>query len=530
MKISIKNYFNRSLILGLSILFAVSACKKDPKGGGGEQPEPVATRADLTKDSIYLYAKQTYYWNEGMPDIATFKPRSFKDNETLLDAIRALESPNKPRWFTTADPTPREKYSFLDDGTVSDNLGGVSGDFGFSVFYHTATAGQGSNDLRIKYVVPNSPAAAKGLQRGYRITKINGRTELATTSDANVAFVSDAVFGNGGTISMTVEKPGGATEDVSITRGSYNNNPILKTSVITNGSKKVGYLVYNSFTTNSRTNLENAISQIAAAGSTELIVDLRYNGGGSVLTADVLTNLIAPATANGKVMYTTYWTNTMQSGAAKILENQPLLDENGKLRRTGDANLQGYVPKNGKWATRFDMGYRPIWDEGNQEKFAKIGNAAFTKVYFLVLSGTASASELLINNLKPVMDVKIIGRKTYGKPVGFFPIHIDKLDLYIPQFETKNQLNQGGYYDGMVPDHDIADDVTKDFGDPTEALLAAALSHSTKGTFSAARTGNTISAAGSKMTVSEERQLREVLEKDQFKGMIDDRPHTKLRR
>jgi carboxyl-terminal processing protease len=501
LKMNHKAHLSKLTILAFGLLFGISACKKEPNN----TPEPLPpTRAELTKDSIFLYAKETYYWNDQFPSYEVFKPRTYASNQAVLDAIIKLPGTGKPV----------DKYSFLDDGTVSDELSGVSGDFGFSVFYN----GSGSSDLRIKYVSPNSPAAARGLKRGYRITKLNGRTDLSASSDATVSFVSNAVFGSASSVSLTVEKPDGASVDVVVNRASYATTPIFHTAIYTAGSKKVGYIVFNSFTTNSRDALTAKIAEFTAAGVSELVVDLRYNGGGSVATSDLFTNLIAPASANGSLMYTTVWTKTMQNiktreqQRASILAKQPLTDADGKLQPfTGGAN--------GMYATYADIDYSP---EANREVFAKVGAATFSRVYFLVLSGTASASELLINNLKPVMDVKIIGRTTYGKPVGFFAIGIDKLDLYIPQFETKNSLNAGGYYSGMTPDFTIADDVTKDFGDRTEAMLATALNYAEKGTFALSRPNNTISSVRA-MSVSEAEQLTNEFDKNRFKGMVDDK-------
>lgn len=502
----IKSNIQRMLILSFGLIIGFSSCKKDAKLTPTTTAPTVmvpATRAELTKDSIFLYAKDTYYWNEPFPTYDAFKPRSYATNQAVLDAIKALPAPGKPV----------DKYSFLDDGSVSQQLSGVSGDFGFSVFYNGERP---SNDLRIKFVSPNSPAEAKGLKRGFRITKINGRTEISTAVSANVSFVSDAVFGSAASVSFTVEKPGGATEEIVLSRASYTNNPIFHSSVISVGSKKVGYIVYNSFTTNSRDALKTKIAEFAAAGATELVVDLRYNGGGSVATADIFTNLLAPAGLNGTTMYTTFWTKTMQDGKAKILENQPLTDANGKLQPfTGGVN--------GKYATYADIDYKPA---ANREVFAKIGTANFTKVYFLVLSGTASASELLINNLKPHLNVQLIGAKTFGKPVGFFAISIDNIDLYIPQFETKNSLNEGGYFTGLPVNFAIVDDVTKDFGDRNEALLAAALSFSEKGTFTLSKPNNTISSTR-KMSASEERELTNELDQEIFKGMNYDKLKVK---
>ncbi len=497
--------FHKYVAVTAGLLILVSSCKKDAPVVIPDPPvTPGAsgTRAELTRDSIYLYAQQTYYWNDGLPSYEIFKPRSYESNQAVLDAI--INAPGSSK--------PTDKYSFLDDGTVSDELSGVSGDYGFSVFYNGEF---GTSDLRVKYVSPNSPAAGKGLKRGYRITSLNGRTDLRSDVSANVTFVSNAVFGSASSISMTVVRPDGTSTELTINRGTYATTPIFYSGVYTVGAKKIGYIVYNSFTTNSRDALRNVFSGFEQAGVSELVVDLRYNGGGSVATADLFTNLIAPASLNGTIMYTTHWTKSMQDGKATILANQPLLDANGKLQPfTGGVN--------GLYATYADIDYKPTVSAGNVETFAKAGAANISRVYFLVLSGTASASELLINNLKPVMDVKLIGRTTYGKPVGFFAINIDKIDLYVPQFETKNSQNVGGYYNGLTVDYTIPDDVTRDFGDSSEALLSAALNYAQKGAFSLSPSSNTLSSTKA-MSVSEARQLTEILERNRFKGMVDDK-------
>ena len=159
----------KPIIFTLSILILASACKKEPKTPTTTTPTvtpPVTvappTRAELTKDSIFLYARDTYFWNEGMPTYEIFKPRSYSSDQAVLDAIIKLPGTNKPV----------DKYSFLDNGGVSTSLGGVSGDFGFSVFYNDddGNSATPTEDLRIKYVSPGSPAATAGLVRGYQIT------------------------------------------------------------------------------------------------------------------------------------------------------------------------------------------------------------------------------------------------------------------------------------------------------------------------------------------------------------------------
>jgi carboxyl-terminal processing protease len=487
---------NIFLCFFIAVIGFTVSCKKNRSNPDEDIVEsnvlqtPTTDRALLTKDSIFLYAKQTYYWNVGMPSYDTFNPRKYANNEQVVTAIRALPSNGG-----------KDKYSFIDDGTVAGELGGVGGDFGFSVFF------AGPNDLRVKYVYATSPAANQGLKRGYQITKINGSTDINTT-DARIDYVVNAIFGSNATVTMTILKPDNTSQDVTIAKGKYNINPILFTKTYTIGPKKVGYIVFNSFTTNSATALDAAFAQFATDGVTELVVDLRYNGGGSVATSEAFTNLIAPSSQNGKVMYTTYWTQTMQDVKATILQNQKFYAED----TNGNVRLFSY----------FDLSYKPTIAAGNQELFAKRGSLnSLTRVYFIVTGGTASASELLINNLRPVIDVKLVGKKTYGKPVGFFSLRIDKNDLYIPQFETKNQLNQGGYFDGMAVDKDIFDDVTKDFGDPTEKMLAEALYYTANGRFSSLAKDNAISGT-SPLSKTQFENVSDKMDHE-FKGMIETR-------
>ncbi|MBB6238202.1 C-terminal processing protease CtpA/Prc [Pedobacter sp. AK013] len=484
-----QNAFLYALLIVVGFTISCKKSKTEPDSNAVPQGTS-GTRDELTKDSIYLYAQQTYYWNVGMPSYSAFNPRQYSSNNAVLAALKALPSTGG-----------KDKYSFIDDGTVAGELGGVGGDFGFSVFF------AGPSDLRIKYVYAGSPAGVQGLKRGYQITKINGSTDINTT-DARIDYIVNAIFGTNPTVTLTVLKPDGTSQDVTITKASYSINPILFTKTYTIGAKKVGYIVFNSFTTNSATLLDAAFAQFATDGVSELVVDLRYNGGGSVATSEAFTNLIAPPSQNGKVMYTTYWTQTMQDNQATILQNQKFYAKGND----GVTRMYSY----------FDYSYKPTVAAGNQEVFAKRGPLNnLARVYFIVTSSTASASELLINNLKPVIDVKLIGKKTYGKPVGFFSIRIDKNDLYIPQFETKNQLNQGGYFDGMAVDKDIFDDVTKDFGDPTEKLLAQALYYSANGGFSSVIKDNAISST-SPLSKTQVEDLSGKLDHE-FKGMIETR-------
>src|SRR5207237_8168241 len=118
-------------------------------------------------------------------------------------------------------PNPGEaKYSFIDEGEVSTKLSGVTGDFGFGLLYNTTT------DLRIKYVLPGSPADLAGIKRGYQVTSINGRTNLTYDSGANVDYVVNA-YSNSSTITMILTKPDGTQTTVSLNAAVYTNNHVI---------------------------------------------------------------------------------------------------------------------------------------------------------------------------------------------------------------------------------------------------------------------------------------------------------------
>ena len=230
----------KKVLYAILILSAglITACKKDKKVTPTTTTGPTKTGStlDLIKDSVFLYAKEDYYWHDALPDYAAFNPRGY----TGADDITALEKElNAISQFKINPATnlPYEnrigspgvaKYSFIDDGTVSAELNGVKGDFGFSITYNTIS------DLRIIYVYPGSPADAAGIKRGYRITSINNRTDISydrpgygAGTSANINFVNAAIF-NSGTVSMTLEKPDGSTLTVtSLAVANYTVNYLL---------------------------------------------------------------------------------------------------------------------------------------------------------------------------------------------------------------------------------------------------------------------------------------------------------------
>lgn len=513
-----KRFFYLTFVLGALFFTACTSNKKS--NPTPVRPDTTGTTLDKIKDSIFLYAKEDYLWYTSLPTYATFNPRSFSgasDIDALNAEVNALSqyainpATSQPYEYYTDNPG-EAKYSFIDDGTVSGELNGVHGDFGFAPFYNTLT------DLRVKYVYPGSPADLKGIKRGYQITSINGNTNLTYDggnygNSTNLNFVINA-YANSNTISMTLKKPDGSILTVAnMNVSTYTVKPILKDTVFDQGSgHKVGYIVFNSFTSdaNARQPLLTAFNNFSAAGITDLVVDLRYNGGGYVSTAELLDNLIAPTSKQNTLMYNTYYNDILTSGKEVLLKNQWRKD-----------------PSSGQ---DYNYGQFSYAVTDNVVKFAQIPGANplnITRVFFIITGSTASASELTINNLRPIMDVQFIGETSYGKPVGFFDIDINKYQMYIPEFYTQNSAGQGGYYGGFTPGasgypgFSDYDDVTKDFGDPAEILLAHALNYVKTGTYAVkSQSIQSLQAKYGTFSIAAQTTAAHKMDQHKFTGMI----------
>ena len=505
------------------------ACKKDKKDVTPvvTLPSPTATRDDLTKDSVFLYAKEVYLWNDALPTYEVFNPRGFKTNSANIDNLDAElfaitrykinPATGKPYEYNNAYPT-ETKYSFIEDLVASGKITyaaslessvGLDGQGnGFGIGGLSAVGTNDSYKIYLKYASPGSPAALAGLGRGDYIDKVNG-TSIGTNFSSEVDLINSAFNENTATsLSLEGQKKNGNRFSVTLSKTKYTSSPIYKDTILTVGTKKVGYLAYARFsdTNNSEAALTNVFSKFSAGGVTDLVIDLRYNGGGFVSTAEHLVDLIAPSSTNGKVMFAEAFNSTLQNGGATILRNQPLRDQSGKIQYS-----------NGRIVTYADLSYTIADNTTNIEKKGALDNVG--KVVFITTGGTASASELVINSLKPYVDVKTVGSTSYGKPVGFFPIRIDKYDVYLSMFSSTNSSGQGDYYAGFTPDAQKTDDVTRDFGNTSEICLSAALSYINTGVFTSSTSTQTMSVNGVSRAASSI-TVKDAYAAPSFQGMI----------
>jgi carboxyl-terminal processing protease len=328
---------------------------------------------------------------------------------------------------------PLDRFSFVETKEETERaMQGLSSDFGFLVKFFTSLT-----DLRVNYVYSSSPAGLQGVKRGWRILRLNDR-ELNGNNKADIDYINEIFLGSATSANFTFEKPDGSVLTTTINKAVFPLNTVLFRNVYNVGSRKVGYFVYNEFSgPSSVQELIATMNYFVSNGINDMIVDLRYNRGGFVSTQDTLANMLAPQNAGRgqKVMYT-YEFNKRYSH----------FNENTLFYKTGSINLN--------------------------------------RIVFIVTPASASASELLINNLKPVLDVKLVGEEnTFGKPVGFFPIPVFEYSIYPVSFRTVNSAGSADYYEGFPVDKNTVDDLSHDFGDLNEASLKEALNYLNTGAF-----------------------------------------------
>ena len=463
--------FKLSIQTSIIAIVMFASCKKGNDVVAPSVPSPtptptltVALDPEKIKDSTLLYSKDIYLWNNQIP--STFDARSYADPVAIMTAIRQYSI--EPGFSGAVD-----KWSFAMKKTEWDALSGglgttfsatnaTSGDFGLTVFFF------GEGDLRVKFVEKSSPSGLAGVRRGWMVLKINGNTDITTS---NSSFIIENVYKATHT-TFTFIKPDGSQIDITLDAAHYKERPVYLDTVYAVNSKKVGYLVFSSFlgdTAQIYNDFQSVFSRFASQNVSDVIVDLRYNGGGYVSVQEKLANYLVSASANGGVMM-------------KQIYNDK------------------YVSYN------------------NTTVFKKSGSLNLPRIFFIVSKSTASASELLINNLKPYMDVKLLGNSnTHGKPVGFFPIPVGEWYIFPVSFKTINKNGEGNYYGGLTVNTLVNDGLNKDWGDITETSLASALKYINSGSF---RIDNT------DLYTEQPQQLRSAninLDAPSFKGMVDPR-------
>jgi len=379
----------------LLIIFAflsILSCKKfDP------EKAPLTTQVN---DFIWKGMNLYYLWQ---PEIANLNDSKFKSEEELFGYLDDFDNPEEFFESLKYQPEVTDKWSWIvnDYVALEEYFSGIRKSSGARIkFYLTA---ENSNNVFgvVRYIVPGTDAASKPIERGDVFNSVNG-TLLTTSNYQDLIYNSDSYTLNLGTYDYnestnTVEITS-TGEDVNLLKGEYSENPVLINTFFEIDSHKIGYLMYNSFTSNYDEQLNDAFLSLKNNNVNDLILDLRYNGGGSVRTALYLSSMIT-GQFSGEVFTKEQWNPKVQE---YLEENHP------------------------EWLVNYLT--------NTMENGTALNTLNLDRVIVLTTGSSASASELVINALKPYIDVVTIGTTTHGK-------YVASITLYDSESFTKDGVN-----------------------------------------------------------------------------------------
>jgi C-terminal peptidase prc len=387
----------RSTLVGLVLVISIAST-------AAAQSAP--TSCTTAGQNVYVrdVMSDIYFWYREIPDL---DPVKFDSPEQYLDAIRYLPLDHSFSYITSRAASE----AFFSD---SQFIG-----FGFSML----TTGAG--EVRITDVFPDSPAAEATLSRGDRILEVNGQRVAALLDAGGLGDVfGPSDIGVEG--QMTLQR-GASTYQVRMVKRLVTIPTVSLTRAYDVNGRKVGYISFKNFVQPSFDALDAAFTELRAREVNELVLDLRYNGGGLVTVAQYLASLIGGVRTNGQVF-------------AEYFHN----DRNTFRNRT----------------LRFQPTSNPL---------------TLDRLVVITTRASASASELVINALRPFMPVLVIGDRTYGKPVGQYVINFCDKVLAPVSFTLRNANREGDYFDGIPPTCTAPDDLNTALGDPQEGSLREAL-------------------------------------------------------
>ena len=402
-------------------------------GGDGGTAPPLACSTAGQQDWLQTYMNDWYYWYALSPKPS---PAGFSTVDSYFDALiyRAQDLiPNGggARW-------PIDRYSNFQSTESFNRFFGDGQTLGYGVSVAgievTKPSPQPTQPLYVRYIEPLSPAATAGVVRGDRVISVNG--VAASTVISNNDFAALTPNASGDRLNLVLRNAAGLDRSVALTAAVYGLTPIQNTQRLqTINRRSIGYVTVKDMVTQTATPLANAFAEFRANNVQELVLDLRYNGGGLVSVGGDVASYAAGSRGSGQLF-------------ARLLYNDKRSGNNADFTLTNPNSWTG-----------------------------------FSKVYVLVGPRTCSASEQVINGLRGVgVNVVAIGDTTCGKPVGFLPQSNSCGTTYsVVNFESVNARSEGRYFDGFQATCAVAEDFTRPVGSTTDPLLVAAAHHMDNG-------------------------------------------------
>jgi C-terminal processing protease CtpA/Prc len=440
-----KKFKHICAILLVSVLFFAVSCNDDDDL---TEIGPGLENLDIN-DFIWNGMNVFYLWQPRVADLADDRFSSQEQYEEFL------ASEPVPEDFFESLIYNRQSVDFwswiVDDYIELENqFAGISKSNG--VDFGLARISSNSNDILgyVRYIMPNSDASGKDIKRGDIFTEVNG-TQLTIDNYRDLLFSENNSYALGmATIQNGTVIPNGTT--VELTKFEYTENPILIVKTFEEGGKKIGYLLYNGFTRGFDDELNAAFLQFKNEGVSDLILDFRYNPGGSVSTAVALGSMIT-GQFEGEVFNREQWNPKIQ---AELEQSQP----DWLVNKFSDELPNG----------------------------ASINSLNMNSVHIIVTGNSASASELIISALLPYIDITLIGSQTSGKYTASITLYdspsfgregANPDHLYAMQPIVLESVNSLGNNDinGYEPDIERFEDITDlgILGARNEALLNIAI-------------------------------------------------------
>ena len=420
---------------------------------------------------IRSFVNETYLWYDEVPAIdlaqyfvgatvAYYTPadngRSTRTLSGYTDVTNAFfNSQRTPA--TTVSGKPKDQFHFTyatPDWNALSQAGATTG-YGFEAALLSSRPPRKAVTV---FTTPGTPAAANGIMRGTEFITVDG-VDVANGSD--VARLNEALFRPlaGKSYSFEVRDFGSTlTRNVTMTATVVTSTPVQNVGIVATATGSVGYMLFNDHIATAEAQLIAAVTQLKAAnngaGITDLILDIRYNGGGYLAIASELAYMVAGNTATSGKVFESFAVNRKNPFGAGRPANTPFY-----------AQAVGFSAPRG----------------------TALPQLSLPRVFVLTGAGTCSASEAIINGLRGAgVSVIQIGTTTCGKPYGFFPEENCGTTYFAIQFKGVNESGFGDYADGFIPAGTgsspnnlpgcvVADDFSRELGDPAEARLAAAL-------------------------------------------------------
>ncbi|WP_100612659.1 S41 family peptidase [Confluentibacter lentus] len=440
-----KNY--KALILLIVVSFLTFSCFEDNDDN--------QITGNSINDFVWKGMNFIYLYKDNVPNLAN---DAFNSDEAYANYLNGFSSPEDLFESLIYHRQTVDKFSWIVDDYIAleQQFAGVSTSDGmmFNLFLQPNSNTQLIGIVTM--VLPNTSASSNGLVRGDIFSGING-TPLTINNyisllNSNAYTLNLANYNDNGTSTTSDDTIVPRNISINLTKVQYTENPIFNTNIFNVGGENVGYLMYNGFTANFDEQLNDAFATFKSNNVQHLVLDLRYNSGGSVNSAILLSSMIT-GQFTGEVFLTEQWNSEFQ--AAFENENPELL-------------ISRFV---------------------NNDDGRTLNSLNLQKVYVIALESSASASELVINALDPYINVIHIGENTAGKyqasttiydspdftRQGANPSHSYAMQPLI--FKSLNKVGRTDYFNGLTPDIQLSESYLDlgVIGDENETLLAAAL-------------------------------------------------------